>query len=160
MPGSDNTAKSGKRKSKLLEAVEWLRETLESYGREGGVGPYVAVPVNALRAQAEASGHTWSTVQRARRISGVEARYLGPSRERNGVAFWEWKLPGPILSHQIDECVYQLLNSEDPTQIRMAAERLGFVSSYTAQVFDELDRIAKHHGLTVDDILRYLHQFD
>jgi putative DNA primase/helicase len=62
------------------EAVDWLRELLAD-------GP---VPVKQLQSEADAAGHSWATIKRAKKDAGVEAFREGGMVEAGR---WLWRLP-------------------------------------------------------------------
>ena len=56
---------------------------------ELALGP---VPVAELRRGAEANALSWRTVERAKKLLGVEARRISSSRSPRGSGRWEWFL--------------------------------------------------------------------
>ena len=51
-----------------------------------------AVPVADLRRGAEANGHSWPTVERAKKLLGVQARRISAAGSPRGAGRWEWFL--------------------------------------------------------------------
>jgi putative DNA primase/helicase len=51
-----------------------------------------SVPVSELRRGAEANGIAWRTVERAKKLLGVEARRVSTSVAARGSGRWEWFL--------------------------------------------------------------------
>ena len=51
-----------------------------------------AVPVAELRRGAEANGHSWPTIERAKKLLGVEARRISSAGSPRGAGRWEWFL--------------------------------------------------------------------
>jgi hypothetical protein len=51
-----------------------------------------AVPVADIRRGAEANGHSWPTVERAKKLLGVEARRISTAGGARGSGRWEWFL--------------------------------------------------------------------
>ena len=71
-------AESGCSQSKVGDAVEWLREALSD-------GP---VPVNELRQAADANGHAWPTVERAKSKLKLSSKKIGFGNRGK----WCWEL--------------------------------------------------------------------
>ena len=65
------------------EALEWLRELL-------GRGP---VPAKQVRSEADAAGHSWATVKRAKRAGRIEHFREGGTADKGR---WSWRLPARI----------------------------------------------------------------
>ena len=69
-------------RSALEEAKDFLLAEL-------ALGP---VPVADLRRAADANGISWRTVERAKKLLGVEARRISSTSSPRGSGRWEWFL--------------------------------------------------------------------
>ena len=79
--------------SDLIDGLAEDRSALEQ-ARDFLVGElaFAAVPVTELRRGAEANGHSWPTIERAKKLLGVEARRISSTGSLRGAGRWEWFL--------------------------------------------------------------------